>query len=230
MIQFNLLPDVKMEYIKAKALKRTIVVISLLVSASALAVFVLLFMTVRVFQTMHMKNLDKDIKETTAKIKQTPDLNKVLTIQNQLKTLTGLHDKKPVVSRQFNFITQLVPAAATVGKVDTDFTAKTISISGEADALSTINKFVDTLKFTTYSYKDSGGQSKSGKPFSGVVMSSFGVGDKSTTYQISLNYDEAIFDNSKDITLTIPKIISTRSETEKPTDLFKALPAPTKTP
>lgn len=227
MIQFNLLPDVKQQYIKAKNLKRTAVVISMIVAASALFIFVLLFTTVNILQKKHLSDLSKDIKTQTATLKNTPDLDKVLTIQNQLKSLPDLHNQKPVVSRLFTYIAQLTPAKINIGKLDVDFDAKTINITGTADALSSVNQFVDTMKFTTYAYPtgDTAGTNTSGKAFTGVVLGSFGRTDKDATYQISLSFDPLIFDSSKNITLTVPKITSTRSETEKPTDLFKALPA-----
>lgn len=225
MIQFNLLPDVKQEYIKAKRQKHSVIVISLLVAAASLFVFVMMFLTVYVFQRQHIKDLDSEIATSSATLKDTPDLDKVLTIQNQLKSLSQLHDAKPVTSRLFGYLSQVTPSAVTLGKINVDFTNATISVEGSADALSTVNKFVDTLKFSTY--QEEGVASKDSdqpKPFKDVVLASFSRSDKETTYSINLNFDPAIFDSSKKITLAVPKIISTRSETEKPTELFKALP------
>ena len=227
MVQFNLLPDVKMQYIKAKRQKHTMLATSILVAASALAVFILLFVAVNIFQTKHLSDLSKDIADTTKQLKDTPDLNKVLTIQNQLGSLPTLHGQKPVTSRLFGFIAQLTPNQATIGNMSVDFTANKLDISGTTDSLSTINKFVDTLKFTTYTKTGADGTANdSGKPFKNVVMASFGRGDKDATYQISFDFDPAIFDASNNVALVVPKIISTRSETEKPTELFKAIPQP----
>lgn len=43
MIQFNLLPDVKIAYIKAQRQKRIVIFASIVASAAATALFVLLF-------------------------------------------------------------------------------------------------------------------------------------------------------------------------------------------
>lgn len=43
MIQFNLLPDVKLEYIKANRAKHTVVVAASVTAAAALGIFILLF-------------------------------------------------------------------------------------------------------------------------------------------------------------------------------------------
>lgn len=231
MIQFNLLPDVKMQYIKTKSVKRTVITVSILLAATCLAVFVLLFMTVRVFQKVHMTNLQKDIDATTAELRDIKDLDKVLTVQNQLNSLGGLHDKKPVTSRLFTFVAQTTPNQASIGKLDLDYEKTTLIISGTADALSTVNKFVDTMKFCTYTYKNTDGTDSTGnKPFKTVVLSNFGRKDKETTYEITMTFDPTIFDVSKDVKFSVPKITSTRSETEKPTDLFKALPQAEVTP
>lgn len=231
MIQFNLLPDVKMQYIKAKSVKRTVITVSVLLAATCLAVFILLFMTVRVFQKVHMSNLQTDIDLVTQELKEIKDLDKVLTIQNQLNSLGPLHDKKPVTSRIFSFVAQTTPNQASIGKLDLDFSKSTLVISGTADALSTVNKFVDTMKFCTFNFKNSDGTDSTGnKPFKSVVLTNFGKNDKETTYEITMTFDPAIFDVNKDVKFVVPNITSTRSETEKPSDLFKALPEAEATP
>jgi len=101
MIQFNLLPDVKIEYIKTRNRKRMMMLVSIITSAVCFGVFVLLFLFVRVNQVKYMSDLDKDIKSTTSKIQSTPDLDKILTIQSQLNSLPDLHAKKVVSSRPF---------------------------------------------------------------------------------------------------------------------------------
>ncbi len=227
MIQFNLLPDVKQQYIRAARMKRTAIVIAFLVTASSLFIFIMLFLSVHVFQKNTLDDLSSSIKSKTAELESKPDLDKVLTIQNQLNSLPDLHDQKPVTSRLFTYVAQVTPAQVSIGKIDLDYGTKTISIVGNADSLSTVNKFIDTLKFTTYSVPaeaTSPGAESTSKPFSSVVLSSFSRNDKEATYAIALSYDPTIFDSSKNIVLTVPKIISTRSETEKPTELFKALP------
>lgn len=218
MIQFNLLPDVKLEYIKTQRIKHTVILICQIAGGLALLVLIMMFVLVNVVQKRHLNNLNKDIAKYTNELKNTKDLDKILTIQNQLNSLPGLHNKKVVASRLFVYISQLTPAQATLAGFNVDFVGHKMSISGSADNLVTINKFVDTLKFTTFTSPD---QSVQGSAFSNVVLTGFSKGDTSTTYQISVDYNQAIFDSAKDIVLQTPNIISTRSETEKPTDLFK---------
>ncbi len=98
MIQFNLLPDVKLEYIKARRTNRLVIGTSLIVSSAALVIFILLFMTVNVFQKKNITDLTADIKHGSAQLQSIPELNKVLTIQNQLSVLPGIHDQKAIAS------------------------------------------------------------------------------------------------------------------------------------
>ncbi len=217
MIQFNLLPDVKVEYIKARRSKRMVLLVSAGVTALSLVVFAGLFLVVNVFQVKHIKDLNKDIKTYTSSLHDVPNLDKILTVQNQLTSLTSLHDAKPATSRLLGYLSQVTPAKATISSVKVDFTNNSIGLSGNADSLSTVNAYVDTLKFTSYTVAGSG---ETKKAFSDVVLSSFSSSDKGASYQITATFDPMIFNGTKQVTLVVPKITSTRSETEKPTDLI----------
>lgn len=240
MIQFNLLPDVKIEYMKTRRRKRLIMFIAAIASAVTFAIFVLLFLFVRVNQAKYIRDLDKDIKSNVSKIQQTADLDKILTIQNQLNSLPALHDKKAFSSRMVDYLKQVTPSQATISDVDVDFESNTMVIKGNSDSLSTINKFADTLKFTDYKVNGDSilGGDKEGRAFSNVVLKSFDVSVNSDTkkqviaYELSFTFQPAIFALVQDDTtnggnpveLKVPQIISTRSETEKPADLFAPQP------
>lgn len=232
MVQFNLLPDVKIEYIKTQAKMRIIIMICIVVSTALLAIFVLLFLNARVLQPAHMNRVTSDINSDVKKIRDTQDIDKILTIQKQLGSLPGLHDSKVISSRLPGYLVQVSPQTTKFTDIETDFTASTMTIKGTSPDLATVNKYVDTLKFTNY--KVAGENGKEGKAFSEVVLDKFAVQDKppkpeeKTTFEIKFKFDPELFKRQKvkDITedkavlLIIPNIISTRSETEKPTDLF----------
>ena len=95
MIQFNLLPDVKLEYVKAQRTKSTVISASFIAAGSAFAIFLLLFLIVNVVQRKSTSDLNKDIKKYHSQLTSTPDLAKIVTIQSQLKALPGLHEAKP---------------------------------------------------------------------------------------------------------------------------------------
>jgi len=223
MIQFNLLPSVKMEYVRTRRNKRLIIMIAGLIGASSLAIMILLFTGVSIFQKKYSSDLSKTIKSESKKLEQIPDLNKILTIQNQLKSLTPLHDKKPVTARVYGYVKQVTPAKASIAAMKINFDSNTMELTGSADNISTINKFVDTLKFTTYKT----GDDQSGNAFSAVVLSEFGRDDKGASYTISFAFDPVIYNNSSNAVLVVPPgKITTRSETEKPESLFQPLSNP----
>lgn len=222
MIQFNLLPDVKLEYIRAQRRKRLVTVTSSAVMAGSLALLILLFVVVQVIQKQHLAALTKDINQYAAELQGTEDLDKILTVQNQLMSLTALHDQKPVATRLYAYLKQVTPTDVSIAKIDVDFELKTMRVTGSSGSLSSINTFVDTLKFTSFTTTDNDITSEESKAFSNVVLSSFGRSAEEATYTVDLTYDEAIFDSSKNVRLTVPNTITTRSETERP--LFEALP------
>ncbi|MEI7521899.1 MAG: hypothetical protein WCJ86_00315 [Candidatus Saccharibacteria bacterium] len=218
MIQFNLLPDVKLAFIKARKLKRLVMVGAASVTTVSLAAVILLFIFVNVAQKKHLSDISKNIASNENKIKGTKDLDKILTIQNQLNSLTALHDGKPVASRLFGYMNLITPANVSLSTLSIDFASGALTVGGTADALSTVNKFVDTIKFTTYTID---GQTTSKKVFSSTVLSSFAKTTKNSTYSVSTIFDPLIFDANTKLSLTVPKVISTRSETEKPDALFQ---------
>jgi cell division protein FtsB len=219
MIQFNLLPDVKLAYIRAGRLRRMVVVLSVLVTVAAVIV-VLLMLGVTSLQRKHLSDLNADIKAENAQIASQKDLNKILTVQNQLESIKALHDGKPAVPQLAKYLNEVTPVKANISNIKADFTLHTLSITGTADALVTVNQYVDTLKFTTYAVK--GDTSKSAtKAFSNVVLSSFSLGDDQASYTINVSYDPNIFDITKDVDLTVPEQETTRSKVDQPsTDLF----------
>lgn len=221
MIQFNLLPSVKLEYIKAARTKRLVMTIAFASASVALLICILLLVNVNIIQKKHISNVTSDIRANVAKLEAVEDIDKVLTVQNQLRALPALHQQKPAADRALGFIKKLTPKAASLSKFSINFEENTVTIEGTANSLVTINKFVDTLKFTKYS---SGNNSAQKNAFSEVVLTSFSVDSEGASFQINLKMDPEIFNNTQDIKLVVPSIISNRSQTEKPTDLFKAPP------
>jgi Tfp pilus assembly protein PilN len=201
MIQFNLLPDVKLEYIKAERTKRTVIGFSLLASAVALALLIFLVLTVDVAQKAYISSLSNEIKDKGNQLRQTPDLSKMLTVQNQLRTLRDLHEAEPATSRMFDYLNQITPADVSISQMSLDMTAKTVVVTGNAPTIEAVNAFVDGLKFTTY--KTSDGTTTGQNAFDAVVLSSFNRNDKNATYTINMNVDTQIFDNTKEVTLTV---------------------------
>lgn len=229
MIQLNLLPDVKLQYIKAQRSRRLVLTTAVLASVAAVALLVLL-LGIDGLQKKHLSDLKRDITNETGQLQNKPNIDQTLTVQNQLESLTSLHAGKPAAPRLFSYLNEVTPAVVSINTFSIDFTQQTINISGAADALSSINQYVDTLKYTTYTTSSN----KTAAPaFSNVVLSSFGVNsspqDKSqaANYSVTLSYDKNIFDITQNVTLTVPSLVTTRINLQQPSDLFKATPSAT---
>ncbi len=230
MLQLNLLPDVKQEYIKAENQRRLVISVSVIVTAASIGLLVLL-LSMGALQKKHISDLNDDIDTYSKELKGKREISKILTVQNQLDSLTALHASKPAVARAFDYLNQVTPAQIDITSMTIDFNAKTISITGTTKALSDVNKYVDTLKFTKYK---SDAKNAPDYAFSNVVMSSFAIGtagsaankDKPATYTITLVYNPDIFDITQEVNLTVPKTTTTRSNSDSPTDLFNGNPAP----
>jgi hypothetical protein len=240
MIQFNLLPDVKLEYIKARRGRALVFMVALIVTAASVALLVVL-LGFDGLQKKHLNDLSHDISSESQSLQSQSQLTTILTVQNQLQSLTSLHDKEPAAARLFGYLNQLTPASVDINSFTISFTAHTATITGTADALSSINQYVDTLKATTYSTK---GVQGSQPAFSKIVLSSFGLSsstqataaNQQANYTIALAYDPLIFNTTKTIgssgspnTLTVPNQVTTRSAVTQPTDLFTQAPDSTST-
>ena len=87
MIELNLLPTVKLDYLKAQRSRSLVISVAGLVSVLAVALLLILF-SVSALQKKHINDLTKDIKSGTAELQKKPQVERVLTVQNQLDKLT----------------------------------------------------------------------------------------------------------------------------------------------
>jgi Tfp pilus assembly protein PilN len=228
MIELNLLPDVKMEYVKAQRSQRLVISVAFLVSAAAIALLLLL-LSYDGLQKKHLSDLSSNITSSSQKLQNEPQINKILTVQNQLGSLNTLHSSEPAAARLFNYLNEVTPQQVDINSLNIDFTAYTVTITGTTDSLSSVNLYVDTLKLTTYTSATS---STALPAFSGVVLSSFGLSSSATnaaqaaSYTITLSYDKTIFDTTQTVNLTVPSTTTTRVSAAQSNDLFKTAPAP----
>lgn len=223
MIQFNLLPDVKLEYLRAQRSRRLVVSVSLLVSALSVVLLGIL-LGIDGLQHKHLNDLNHDIASETSALQHKPNINTVLTVQNQLQSLSDLHNGKPAAARLFDYLNELTPASVSITNFNVDFTQYTMTLTGTADSLSSVNQYVDTLKLTHYTTNSTSGSTSA---FSDVVLSAFGLDTSSkdasqaATFTITLSYDKTIFDITQSVALSVPTV-TTRAQIQNPNDLFRA--------
>ena len=220
-IQFNLLPDVKLRYIKTQRNRNVVIWGAILVSGAALAIFLIMAITVYGVQKKQLSDANKDVTNASNDLKAITGLNKVLTVQNQLQSLVSLHQGKHVTSRIFTYLPQVTPTKVSFSSLALDFSASTMTISGTADSHHTINTFIDTLKFTTYKV---GSQDTDHAAFPTVVENSFSITKGQATYSLTVHFDPTLFSNklldgqgkAQTPKLTVPKKVTTRSVLNDP--------------
>ena len=224
MIQLNLLPDIKLEYIRAQRTKRFFVLTSIMVAAGAIALVVLLAMFVYGVQRTHSSNLEDDIKDKLAELQQKEDLEKILTVQKQLDTLPQLHKDKPIVSRLFNYFTVIIPNDVSISSSELMFgntdEEVTIELAGLGLDFKTVNIFADSLKNAEFTSENVANPERA---FSNVTLDTIDKNDETASFTIFAEINSKIFDAEEEtIKLTVPEIISSPSVTERPGRLFDA--------
>lgn len=222
MIQLNLLPDVKKEYLKSQKTKALVVSSSILVTIGALGVTLVLFLYVSFGQQLQLFLLDNDIKDRTGQLNAVADLSKYLTIQNQLKALPDLHNGKGIYSRLFDFLPVFNPNAphnvkiATLQLISSD-AEKTIVLTGTTANFESLNIFADTLTNAQISYKLPGStEATTDKVFTAVSVQTSALAQidntKAVTFSIATTYNPAVFDaRNKEVAVKVPNIITTPS-------------------
>lgn len=214
MIQVNLIPDLKAEFLKAQRTRNTVVSIAFLVTGAFVTLTILMFLQVNVNQKRHSNNLTKHITELSEEYNAIEDLDKVITVQKQLGALPDLHNTKPLVSRLPGYLTRITPEQVEISDISVSFEDNLISIDGIADDVPSVNVFADTIKNAVFTIGDD--KDNQLKAFSNVILDTIASDDDGATFEIKFSFDSALFTDHKNINLIVPEIESTLSERESP--------------
>lgn len=134
MIEINLIPDVKREYLKTKSLRNLVITTSVIVGAGTIALAValgIIFSGQLVLEMVRSNN----IKSEGAKLVAIEDLNKTVTIQQQLSKIDSQQASKSMNSRLFDVMAAINPPAPNDIKISLlkmDPEAETVTIEGSA--------------------------------------------------------------------------------------------------
>lgn len=224
MIQLNLLPDIKKEYINAQKTRALVMSSSILVTIVAVGLAVLMFIYVTFLQQLQITLATNDIKEKEKQVNSVTDLSKYLTIQNQLAALPELHANKGVYSRLLSFLPVLNPNApnnVTLTKLQLVALDKQVNFTGSTASFESLNVFVDTLRNAEVSYKDQSSEQQKSKMFESVMVQSSNIdklnGKSTVSFTVIAQYVEPAFDaHNTDVTASVPNIKTSQSVTESP--------------
>lgn len=227
-MQFNLLPDIKLEYIKAERSRKVVASIGLLVSAIAVAILLIMLFTVEVVQKKQLSDAASAVTTANKDLSGITGLNKVLTVQNQLGTLATLHQSKHISSRIFTYLPEITPSNVKITQITMDLSQNTITITGTADSQLAVNTFIDTLKFAQFKASSSDTEHPA---FTNVVESAFSLTATGSTYTINATLDPALFANpgSQTPQIILHNQVTTRSVLEDPGNVLFSAPPKTTT-
>lgn len=101
MIEINLVPDVKQEFLRAQRTRNTVISIAIIVGIAAVAAIVLISVIVGGQLALSALN-DRTIATENRKLQSVEDLNETVTLQNQLKQLATMHGQNTINCRAFD--------------------------------------------------------------------------------------------------------------------------------
>lgn len=178
MIEINLIPDVKQELLRAQRMRAIVISSSIITSIVAVGIVVLLLIYVLAFQGVRGLSLDGDIEEKSDKLSKVEDLSKILTIQNQLGSISALNDEKFMSSRIFDVAAAISPTdpknAVSFSQIvmeTQDPTAAegaefngSIQIEGQTSSYDSLEVFKKTIEHTLIQYTVDGENASNGSP------------------------------------------------------------------
>lgn len=189
MIEINLLPDVKQEFVRSRRLKRVVVASAILTSIVAAGIVALLVFYVFAVQPGREYFLDQSIKSRASELEKNKNLTRDLTLQNQLVTVTELHEDKGVYSRLFDYLRILNPQEPnniSISQASLDTATGTLSIEASAKNFPAVSIFQDTLNNAKLSYTDPAtNEPVKVDMFSDVQITETGLGQDSTGAQVT---------------------------------------------
>ena len=201
MIEINLLPDVKQEFIRAQRVRTTVVSIAILLTIIAAGIVVLLAVYVFGAQQLRHSLADGQIRDESQKLQEVEDIDNVLTIQHQLSKLSEMHTSKNIDSRLFDALSVIIPAepnTVIINSASINSEDGIITIEAQANnGYPALEVFRKTIQATNFEYSD--GDERIVVPFASDLNDSdrsYGedqTGKRVLRFTISFAYPEELF-------------------------------------
>lgn len=150
MISLNLLPDVKKDLLRVRRERNLVVSISVVVVGASIGVLLLLSGTLGVLVATKalMENGIKNDEQTIKQAQKKKQLDKYITIQNQLKQIGKLKSDQQVYSRLMDYLTQLNPAAPNNVQISSATIEAPAGSSGGTSSSSSSSASTDGITMT----------------------------------------------------------------------------------
>lgn len=231
MIEINLIPSVKKELLKTRSMRNRVISLSSFIGTS-LVIGVVVLGVIFGGQLAAEAIQDNTIKDKYKELSSTEDLDKIVTIQNQLTKISSLHDSKKLNSRLFDVVSAVNPAApndVTFSMIKLNPEEKTITLEGSAvqgyEALESLKKTILRTKIKIE------GESTNEVPLADSIIdgeASFGEnneGKRVLQFSMSFNYPDELFAVARDAKVSIitptGRVDVTDSKQSIPESLFE---------
>ncbi|PID33149.1 hypothetical protein CR969_02300 [Candidatus Saccharibacteria bacterium] len=230
MIEINLLPDVKYELLRTRATRNYVTALSILVGVIGIVATLALGF---IFGTQLAAEAwqDGQIKSKSQELLAIEDLNKSVTIQNQLNTINTQHETKKINSRLFEVLGAINPAKPNNVKISTvkvNPLENIITIEGSAqNGFIALEVFKKTISNTNVQVGE--GEDKISQPLASDIQpesTSFGEdakGRRVLRFTFSFTYPDELFAISEQsVTINTPtgRVDVTDSKLGVPESLF----------
>lgn len=150
MISLNLLPDVKKDLLRVRRERNLVVSISVVVVGASIGVLLLLSGTLGVLVATKalIENGIKNDEQTIKQAQKKKQLDKYITVQNQLKQIGKLKSDQQVYSRLMDYLTQLNPAAPNNVQISSATIEAPTGSSGDTSSSSSSSASADGITMT----------------------------------------------------------------------------------
>lgn len=214
MIQINLVPEVKLNLIKAQRHRRLIISGVTVAIVAAVSITVLLGVYVFLIQKIQIASGADNIDTQHAEFMKIEDIYESVTIANQIANIDTTHESKNMTSRIFDVLavasSKGTDNSVSVTTIDVDTEQQIITITGQTDvkgfeAADVFRKNMEAMQVYyvpmnqdgTYNKSDTSGESfllATEVSLSDLSLGRNGAdGQQHVTFKLSAVYDEQLF-------------------------------------
>ncbi len=134
--EINLVPEVKLQMIKAQKIRNLVLFVCIVVSVAAIGSVLVLF-GIKSGQDIAMANQDGKLKVLSEKLTGYGELDDLVAIQGQLTALSDIAENKKVLSRVFGALDVMLPEGEDIvqlSELRVNLEESTLNMEGRADA------------------------------------------------------------------------------------------------
>lgn len=180
----NLLPDIRLAKLAFKRRKRLATIIASTVSGVGVVVVVVLFFITQ-GQQIKINALSGEIKQSQSQVSSTPDLAKILTVQQHLNSLNGLYAQKIYLSNLYSVLSSLTPGDVAMLSLELD-PQNNLKMAAQARSYGAAAKFVKAVEASNVSLGFGAGANK--MPYFGNIKLTTVAADATNANKVNFTF------------------------------------------